>query len=54
MAIKVKIPTARGGGQRGRNRGKGRLLWRDPIVRAALLAFLSVSLVVVGFLPTGM
>jgi penicillin-binding protein 1B len=49
MAIKVKIPTARSGGQRGRSRGKGRLLWRDPIVRAALLAFLSVSLVVVGF-----
>ena len=45
MAIKLKIPTARSGGQRG----KGGLLSRDPIVRAALLAFLSVSLLVVGF-----
>jgi penicillin-binding protein 1B len=49
MAIKVKIPTARSGGQRGRSRGKSGLLSRDPIVRAALLAFLSVSLVVIGF-----
>jgi len=49
MAIKVKIPTARSGGQRGRSRGKNGLLSRDPIVRAALLAFLSVSLVVIGF-----
>jgi penicillin-binding protein 1B len=48
MAIKLKIPTGRQGGQGGRNRGKGRLS-RDPIVRLALLAFLSVSLVVVGF-----
>jgi penicillin-binding protein 1B len=45
MAIKVKIPTARSGGKRG----KGGMLSRDPIVRAALLAFLSVSLLVVGF-----
>jgi penicillin-binding protein 1B len=45
MAIKLKIPAARSSGQRG----KSRLLSRDPIVRAALLAFLSVSLVVVGF-----
>src|SRR5450755_1651698 len=43
MAIKLKIPTGRQGGQRGNSRG------RDPIVRFALLAFLSVSLVVVGF-----
>ncbi|MGD0826140.1 MAG: PBP1A family penicillin-binding protein [Terriglobales bacterium] len=45
MAIKLKIPTARSGGKRGKNR----LLSRDPIVRFALLAFLSVSLVVIGF-----
>src|SRR5450759_5355077 len=45
MAIKLKIPTARSGG----NRGKSLLLARDPIVRIALLAFLSVSLLVVGF-----
>jgi penicillin-binding protein 1B len=49
MAIKLKIPTARSGGQRGRSRGKSRLLSRDPIVRTALLGFLSVSLLVVGF-----
>jgi penicillin-binding protein 1B len=45
MAIKLKIPTARSGGQRG----KGGLLSRDPIVRVALLAFLSLSLLVIGF-----
>src|SRR5271165_2968712 len=45
MAIKVKIPAARSGGQRG----KKRLLSRDPIVRFALLAFLSISVVVIGF-----
>ncbi|HWZ80993.1 MAG TPA: transglycosylase domain-containing protein, partial [Terriglobales bacterium] len=44
MAIKLKIPTA----GRGAKGGKG-LLPRDPIVRAALLAFLTISLVVVGF-----
>ena len=44
MAIRLKIPTARSGGKQG-----NRLLARDPIVRAALLAFLSVSLLVVGF-----
>ena len=49
MTIKLKIPTARRGGQSGRGRDKGRLLSRDPIVRLALLGFLSVSLVVVGF-----
>ena len=45
MAIKLKIPTARSGG----NRGKGGLLRRDTLVRYALLGFLSLSLVVVGF-----
>ncbi len=45
MAIKLKIPKARNGG----SRGKSRLLFRDPIVRAALLAFLSLSLLVIGF-----
>src|SRR5271169_5924717 len=49
MAIKLKIPTARGGGQRGRGRGQNGLLSRDPIVRFALLGFLSVSLVVIAF-----
>src|ERR1035438_7562395 len=49
MAIKVKIPTARSGGQRGGSRGKSRLLSHDPIVRIALLGFLAVSLLVVGF-----
>src|ERR1035437_7624083 len=53
MAIRLKIPTARSGGQsersRGRSRGKSRLLSRDPIVRIALLSFLSISLLVVGF-----
>jgi penicillin-binding protein 1B len=43
MAIKLKIPTGRQGGPTGKRRGK------DPIVRYALLAFLSVSLLVVGF-----
>ncbi len=49
MAIKLKIPTARRGGQSGRGRGKSRLLSRDPILRLALLGFLAASLVVVGF-----
>jgi len=49
MAIKVKIPTARSSGQRGRRRGQGSLLARDPIVRIALLGFLSLSLLIVGF-----
>jgi penicillin-binding protein 1B len=49
MAIKLKIPTARSNGQRGRSRGQGSLLARDPIVRIALLGFLSLSLLVVGF-----
>src|SRR6266849_1878409 len=49
MAIKLKIPTTRSTGQRGRSRGQGSLLARDPIVRMALLGFLSLSLLVVGF-----
>jgi len=49
MAIKLKIPTARSGGQNAKGRGKGRALAHDPIVRIALLAFLSVSLLVIGF-----
>jgi penicillin-binding protein 1B len=44
MAIKLKIPTGRSGGKRG----KSNLLSRDPLVRIALLAFLSVSVVVIG------
>ena len=49
MAIKLKIPVIRRGGQRGKSRGNNRLLAHDPIVRIALLGFLSASLVVVGF-----
>jgi penicillin-binding protein 1B len=49
MAIKLKIPATRSTGQRGRGRGQSSLLSRDPIVRIALLGFLSLSLVVVGF-----
>src|SRR5437660_1221796 len=45
MAIKLKIPTTRSTGQRGQSS----LLSRDPIVRIALLSFLSMSLLVVGF-----
>jgi penicillin-binding protein 1B len=48
MGIKLKIPTDRRGGQSGKGRGKNRLLSRDPIVRIALLGFLSASIVVVG------
>jgi penicillin-binding protein 1B len=44
MAIKLKIPTARNGARRGKNR----LLAHDPLVRFALLGFLSVALVVIG------
>ena len=43
MAIKLKIPAAGSGG-----RGKGRVISRDPIVRVALLTFLSVAVVVIG------
>src|SRR5580704_13104420 len=45
MAIKLKIPTARRSGKRGTNR----FLAHDPLVRIALLCFLTLSLVVVGF-----
>src|SRR5258708_37280500 len=48
MAIKLKIPTTGSAGQRGRSRGQSSLLARDPIVRIALLGFLSLSLLVVG------
>src|ERR1700691_1206438 len=44
MAIKLKIPKPR----RGRKGAKGGLLARDPIVRVAVVRFLSVALVVVG------
>jgi penicillin-binding protein 1B len=49
MAIKLKIPTTRSAGQRGRSRGQTSLVARDPVVRIALLGFLSLSLLVVGF-----
>jgi penicillin-binding protein 1B len=53
MAIKLKIPTARGSSQGGSGRGRGRrksgLLGRDPVVRVALLGFLSLSLLIIGF-----
>ena len=45
MAIKLKIPTPRNGGKRGQKFS----LFRDPVVRVAGIAFLSVSLLVVGF-----
>jgi penicillin-binding protein 1B len=44
VAIRLKIPNA----VRGAKGRKG-VLPRDPIIRAALLAFLSISLLVVGF-----
>ena len=53
MAIKLKIPRVRNGGQsdEGRNQGRGqsRRSLRDPIMRFALLGFLSAALLVVGF-----
>src|ERR1700686_743479 len=49
MAIKLKIPTTGSAGQRGRSRGQSSLLARDPIVRIALLGFLSLSLLIIGF-----
>src|ERR1017187_7306066 len=49
MAIKLKIPTARRGGHGGRGRGRNGFFFHDPIVRFALLGFLSASLVVIGF-----
>ena len=45
MTIKLKIPTGRTAG----NGRKGRPFARDPIIRFALLGFLSLSLVVLGF-----
>jgi penicillin-binding protein 1B len=45
VAIKLKIPRV----ARGRKSSKSLLLPRDPIIRAALLAFLSASVLVVGF-----
>jgi penicillin-binding protein 1B len=45
MAVKLKIPTPR---RRGKG-SKSRLLSRDPVVRIALLGFISVSLLVIGF-----
>ena len=44
MAVKLKIPTARSG-----KGAKKRSLSHDPLVRGALLAFLSISLIVIGF-----
>ena len=44
MAIKLKIPKGSNGGQ-----GRKGLLPRDPLIRAALFAFLTISVVVVGF-----
>src|ERR1039457_4892509 len=49
MSIKLKIPVLRRGGQRGKSRGRSRLLAHDPVLRIALLGFLAVSLLVVGF-----
>ncbi|MGZ4733259.1 MAG: biosynthetic peptidoglycan transglycosylase, partial [Terriglobales bacterium] len=49
MAIKLKIPSARNSSPSGPSRGSGRGRARDPIVRIALLSFLSVALVVIGF-----
>jgi penicillin-binding protein 1B len=44
MAIKLKIPKARRAGKGA----KGGLLARDPVVRIAVISFLSVALLVVG------
>jgi penicillin-binding protein 1B len=44
VAIKLRIPNAMRGA-----RGRKGMLPRDPILRAALLAFLSLSVLVVGF-----
>ncbi len=45
QAIKLKIPRAQNSSPSGKSRGRG----RDPVVQKALLGFLSVSLVVIGF-----
>jgi len=44
VAIKIRIPNAVRGA-----RGRKDMLPRDPILRAALLAFLSLSVLVIGF-----
>jgi penicillin-binding protein 1B len=44
VAIKLRIPNAMRGA-----RGRKGMLPRDPILRAALLAFLSLSVLVIGF-----
>ena len=44
MAIRLKIPKSGGKGARG-----GRFLPRDPIVRAALVLFVTLSVLIVGF-----
>jgi len=44
VAIKLKIPRVSNGGKKDQ-----RMLPRDPIIRAALLAFVAVSVLVVGF-----
>src|ERR1700687_656921 len=49
MAIKIKIPPPRSTVQRGKSGGRSSLFSRDPVVRIALLSFLSLSLLVVGF-----
>ena len=49
MPLKVKIPTARRGGQSRKSQGMKRWLAGDPIVRFALVGFLSAALIVVGF-----
>ena len=57
MAIKLKIPSARSSGRSGNgrgssrsmSRGRGRFLSHDPIVRIALLSFLSAAILVVAF-----
>src|ERR1700681_2807607 len=52
MAVKLRIPISRSNPQglrRGRRGGRVSLLGRDPVVRVALIAFLSLSLLIVGF-----
>jgi penicillin-binding protein 1B len=49
MAVKLKIAKGRRGATSSKGRGKGWLQARDPIVRFALLGFLCVSLLVIGF-----
>src|SRR5580658_495624 len=49
MAIKLRIPRARNGGLNDPGRRPSRLSARDPIMRFALLGFLSAAFVVIGF-----